>query len=64
MSRIGKKIIEIPAGTEIKIDGTTIAVKGKLGELVRTFKDVVTVEQTAEGVSVNPIDDSKFARAM
>ncbi len=64
MSRIGKKIIELPAGTEIKIDGTTVAIKGKLGELVRTFKDVVTIEKTDKGVVVNPVDNSKFARAM
>lgn len=64
MSRIGKKIIEIPAGTEISIDGTTVAVKGKLGELVRTFKDVVTIEKTDDGIVVNPVDSTKFANAM
>lgn len=64
MSRIGKKIIEVPVGTEISIDGTTFSVKGKLGELVRTFNPVVTIEKTDEGIVVNPVDDSKFARAM
>jgi large subunit ribosomal protein L6 len=64
MSRIGKKIIEIPEGTEVSIDGTTVAVKGKLGELVRTFRDVITIEKTNDGVVVNPIDSSKFANAM
>lgn len=33
MSRIGKKIIEIPNGVEIKIDGDLVLVKGSRGEL-------------------------------
>jgi large subunit ribosomal protein L6 len=64
MSRIGKKIINIPAGTEVSIDGTTVTVKGKLGELTRTFKDVVKIEKTEEGVVVTPVSENKFAKAM
>jgi large subunit ribosomal protein L6 len=64
MSRIGKKIIEIPAGTELSINGTTVSVKGPQGELVRTFSDVVTIEKGDDGVTVNPKNDTKFARAM
>ncbi|PPK13407.1 50S ribosomal protein L6, partial [Staphylococcus aureus] len=37
MSRVGKKIIDIPSGVEIKIDGNTVTVKGPKGELTRTF---------------------------
>jgi large subunit ribosomal protein L6 len=33
MSRVGKKPINIPDGVEVSIDGRTIKVKGKLGEL-------------------------------
>ena len=64
MSRIGKKIINIPTGTDVKIDGTTVTVKGKLGELTRTFKDVVKIEKTEEGLKVTPLSENKFARAM
>jgi large subunit ribosomal protein L6 len=28
MSKIGKKVIEIPAGVEIQINGSTVNVKG------------------------------------
>jgi large subunit ribosomal protein L6 len=38
MSRLGKKGIEIPAKTEIKVNGNVVSVKGPLGELSRTFK--------------------------
>ena len=65
MSRIGKQNTTIPAGTEVSIDGTTVKVKGKLGELERTFKDVVKIEKTEDGIVVSPVDENnKFARAM
>ena len=64
MSRIGKQIINIPAGTDVNIEGTTVTVKGKEGELTRTFKDVVKIEKTDEGLKVTPLSENKFARAM
>ena len=44
MSRIGKKPIEIPAGVEVKLDGTTITVKGPKGTLTRELHPNITVE--------------------
>ena len=37
MSRIGKKPIAIPAGVDVKLDGTVITVKGAKGTLTRTL---------------------------
>lgn len=37
MSRIGNKIIEIPAGVEVSFNGNTATVKGKNGTLTKTF---------------------------
>ncbi len=64
MSRIGKKIIKVPTGTEIEIEGTRVKVKGPQGELVREFKDVVEIVKDEDGVKVNPKNESKFARSM
>lgn len=44
MSRIGKSPITIPSGIEVKIDGSTISVKGAKGELTQTLEAGVTVE--------------------
>ena len=42
MSRIGKKPISVPAGVDVKIDGTTVTVKGPKGTLVEKFnKDMI-----------------------
>ena len=44
MSRIGKKAINIPANTEIKISGDSMVVKGPLGELSRTLHPLIDVK--------------------
>ena len=41
MSRIGKMPITVPAGVDVKIDGTTVTVKGPKGELTRSFPETM-----------------------
>jgi large subunit ribosomal protein L6 len=55
MSRIGKKIITIPAKTEVKVEKDTVTVKGPLGELVRTFQAGIKIEVNDGKVSFTPI---------
>lgn len=43
MSRIGKQVIIIPKGTEVKLDGLTLSVKGPKGSLSRIFPNEITV---------------------
>ncbi len=57
MSRIGKKIITIPAKTEVKVAGNVVTVKGPLGELSRTFRAGIKIEVTDGKISFVP--DSK-----
>lgn len=44
MSKIGKKIIEIPAGVELQINGSTVDVKGPKWQLSHTFVQCVTIK--------------------
>jgi large subunit ribosomal protein L6 len=44
MSRIGKKIIQIPSGVDIKINNNLITVKGSKGELSRELAGKVLAE--------------------
>jgi large subunit ribosomal protein L6 len=55
MSRIGKKIIIIPAKTEVKVEGNTVTVKGPLGELSRTFRPGIKIELNEGKVSFVPV---------
>ena len=43
MSRIGNRILTIPAGVEVNVDGNTITVKGPKGTLNYTFRNNVEV---------------------
>jgi len=43
MSRIAKSPIEIPAGVEVSINGTTMSAKGKLGQMQMDLHPSVTV---------------------
>ena len=43
MSRIGKRVLEIPKDVEVKLDKNHIEVKGKLGELSYTFSPLISV---------------------
>ena len=63
MSRIGKMPITVPAGVTVTIDGTSVTAKGPKGELSRTFRPFVTIEQDGGTITVNRIDDSRDAKA-
>lgn len=45
MSRIANKPVEIPSGVEVKVNGQSIAFKGKNGELALDVNDKVNVKQ-------------------
>lgn len=59
MSRVGKKIIDIPSGVQIKIDGNTVTVKGPKGELTRTFNEEMTFKLEDNTLEVVRPSDSK-----
>jgi large subunit ribosomal protein L6 len=64
MSRIGKKPIAIPAGVEVKLDGTVITVKGAKGTLTRELHPNITVEIDGAVINVTRPDDSKENRSL
>ena len=44
MSRIGQAPIAVPAGVEVTINGSSVSVKGKLGELHQEITGGITVK--------------------
>lgn len=46
MSRIGKKIVLLPAGVEVTAVNGVVTVKGPKGTLTRTLPETVIIEQT------------------
>ncbi|MCI1933800.1 MAG: 50S ribosomal protein L6 [Atopobiaceae bacterium] len=63
MSRIGKKPVQIPAGVTVTVDGSNVLVKGKRGELNRSFSGLVTIKHEGEQVIVTRNDDTKESNA-
>lgn len=59
MSRIGNKIVVLPAGVEIKQDGNDITVKGPKGELKRTFSSDINMNIEGNEVTFTRPNDSK-----
>ena len=61
MSRIGYKVIELPAGVEVSQAGEVVTVKGPKGTLTRNIASDITM--TVEGNEVKftrPSDDYKM----
>src|SRR6266436_4964028 len=54
MSRIGKKLITLPEGVEIKLSGRKLDVKGKLGTLNLLLTDEFDVVQEDKKVRIVP----------
>lgn len=62
MSRIGKKIITLPAGVEFKVNGSNVVVKGPKGHLERTIHNTMTVKLEGTAVTVEPKEDTRENR--
>lgn len=59
MSRIGNKLITIPAGVEVKLDGNTATVKGPKGELTRTFSKHIEIKIEGSEITLHRPNDTK-----
>lgn len=64
MSRIGKQIINIPEKTEVNASGSSIMVKGPLGEISRPLHPMIEVKVENGIVSVNPKKLTLESRAL
>ena len=64
MSRIGNKVITIPAGVEVKLDDNFATVKGPKGELKQQFDKDMTFNVEGNEISVVRPSDSKRHRTV
>ena len=59
MSRIGNKVIPLPAGVEITNKDNVVTVKGPKGELTRTFSKDIDIRVEGTEVTLHRPNDSK-----
>ena len=60
MSRVGRKIINVPAGVTVEVaNDNTVTVKGPKGTLVKQFSPVITIEQEGSVITVKRSSELK-----
>ena len=64
MSRIGRKPITLPAGVELKVEGSVVTVKGPKGTLTQKINPIIHVEKNGSEVTVTRPDDEKTSRSL
>jgi large subunit ribosomal protein L6 len=52
MSRVAKKPVALPKGVELKVDHSTLSIKGPKGTLSMDVHPQIGIEQTEEGVQI------------
>lgn len=62
MSRIGKKIVNVPQNVTVELTANMIKVSGPNGQLDRPLHKDVKILKTEEGITVEPVNSTKGAR--
>ena len=64
MSRIGKSIIQIPAGVTVSVKDNVVTVKGPKGELTQTLTEGITLGQEDGVITMSRPSESKSHKAL
>lgn len=64
MSRVGRKPIVVPSGVDVKIEGSSVRVKGSKGELSAEFNPNMKIEAQDGQLTVARPDDNRTNRAL
>ncbi len=64
MSRIGRAPITIPAGVEVKVDGSTVTAKGPKGTLTKTMHSNMAIAMEGNVITVTRPNDNKENRSL
>src|SRR6476660_2238496 len=63
MSRIGKRPVALPSGVSATTEGQVLSVKGPKGVLQLQMRDEIRYDISDEGISIQPANETKQARA-
>ena len=64
MSRVGNKVINLPEGVNINVNGSEVTVNGPKGTLTRTFSNLITVNVNDRVVSVTRANEEKHTKQL
>ena len=63
MSRIGKRPVALPSGVSASTEDQTLSVRGPKGTLQLQMRDEIRYDISEQGISVQPANETKQARA-
>lgn len=64
MSRVGNKVINLPEGVNVNVNGSTVTVTGPKGTLTREFANVITVNVNDRVINVTRANDEKHTKQL
>ena len=64
MSRVGNKVINLPEGVSIAVNGTSVSVTGPKGTLTREFSSLITINVNDKEVTVTRANDEKHTKQL
>ena len=64
MSRVGNKVINLPEGVNVNVNGSEVTVNGPKGTLTRTFSNLITVNVNERTVSVTRANEEKHTKQL
>ena len=64
MSRVGNKVIHLPEGVNVTVEGTKVTVNSQKGTLTREFSNLVTISLNERDVSVTRANDEKHTKQL
>lgn len=64
MSRVGKSPIAVPSGTDVAVNGSSVVVKGALGQLAMQVSEKVRVNVADGVITIDVADESREANAL
>ena len=64
MSRIGKRILNVPNGVELTIENSNVTVKGKLGQLSFQFSPLIKITYENNEVKTERLNEEKTTKQL
>ncbi|QCZ36819.1 50S ribosomal protein L6 [Mycoplasma nasistruthionis] len=64
MSRVGNRIIVVPAGTTVNVENNKVTVSGKHGTLTREFSPLITIEVENNQVTTKRANEEKHTKQL
>ncbi len=64
MSRIGKMPVAVPAGVDVKIDGSVVTIKGPKGTITKEFNHLMKITHEGAQIMVERPDDENLSKSL